>query len=578
MKKIVCCLTLLLVSAGMYAQVTKSKNKIINGAGIQLDPTLKLIITGVKTGEQEGFSVLDDNKTVPATKPDKKFESSSQTLSFDFTAMFNAAKKGAAYVLVLPDGTTRDLLQTGTNTEKPPAGKEPLKGYSGIAFWDALAIKALYDDKKDAAKGTILKYINYYNKGTAKTWGDINNNPFFKKAALLQDVIARNNAVTESAEPAPANILGRLGGLDVTKYVQAFADFLRDRIKEELTVAYLEKLKAMIQASEELTYMLPKTRTVFLSNDAFNIPNMGTTYKAAFAEDLQNLLPDFEKMVYAIEKEPYKTLRTSDGFIGFMTAWHYTDLSAKNYHPADIISTISKQFEFKDATSPKTTYAIAIINMLSQNLLDTSGTKWAGRNLLRDISKDEMYIFFGLLYEKYPDIFNSKYGSKSLLEVLTDASLTSNKLVDKIYDLLLIVNTIDERIKTFKESTDKKETVLTYFLNNSDALLELIDYAVGLAEIEPLKKDAYYKWKAIIEHSLEAAKAISENDIGKLGINVITVINELVPADNQWKKDLTEFIKLLSDFSAAKTSADIKALLDHYAAPVHSYRVARTYR
>ena len=570
-------LLVIFIAWSSYAQVKLSLNQIKNSDAISLGKNNKLEISGVNASNKKKFSIKNEAGQAPGKPPAINFDAASQVLSFDFEEMFDDAPNGS-FFLHLPDGTKRELDRSGEvhapddRTTGDKKNKDKHKAATGIAYWDALAIENLWGEDKLGAKDVIKKYINKYT-GKEKDWPEIFENPFFKRSAIIKELAENKAAISQADGSSTQNILGNLGGLDVTKYVQAFADFLRDRIKEELTVAYLQKLRAMIEASEELQYMLPKTRTIFLSNDAFTVPNMGTTYKAAFAEDLENLMPDFEKMVFAFDK--YIALRTNDAFIGFMTAWHFADMSAKNYHPADILRILSNRFEVIDNNSPKTAYAINVLNSFSQNLLDTSGKNWIGRNQLRNISEDQVFIFLGLVYEKYTLVFDVKIGSKSLKELLE--KLTENKLVDKIYDLLAIVNTIDDRIKNFRESGDKKETVLTYFLNNADALLDLVDYAVSITEIDGLNKTNYYKWKSVIEHSLEAAKAVKENNIGKLGINVISVIDELSPGEQTWKKNLTEFIKFLTDVSNAATSKDIKALLDHYAAPVHSYRIARSY-
>lgn len=568
----------LLFSITIHAQ-TFTANKLASGpADIQLDASKKIVITGVKKTDKDKYIIKDDAGADPVVKPKYLYNEPNKTLILDIKEMAESAVAATAYVLHIPGDQKKNLkLQNNSNGNGNVGLPKQIKGFTGIAFWDSKAIKNNYSEDSAKAKIIALGYINRY-AGADKTWKQVlDSNPFFRKVGFFNSYAEDKTAFSESTSPASPNILGSLGGLDVTKYVQAFADFLRDRIKEELTVAYLDKLKRMIETSEELQYLLPKTRTVFLSNDAFNIPNMGATYKAAFAEDLQNLMPNFEKMVFSVDKDVYKTLRSSDGFISFLAAYHFVDMSAKSYHPADILRYLNQQYEYKENETLKTTYAIAVLNMFSQNLLDTSGKKWIDRNLLRTISKDEVYMFLGLLYEKYPVIFNAKIGMRTLVEILS-SDLTENKVVDKLFDLLLIINTVDDRIKGFKESSDKGETVLSYFINNADALIELVDYATDLANIKPVNKADYYKWKSVIEHTIEGSKAIKENDLGKLGVNVITIINELVPADEQWKKNLTEFIKILTDITNAKTSDDIKALLDNYAAPVHSYRVARMYK
>jgi hypothetical protein len=84
-------------------------------------------------------------------------------------------------------------------------------------------------------------------------------------------------------------------------------------------------------------------------------------------------------------------------------------------------------------------------------------------------------------------------------------------------------------------------------------------------------------WKDVADRSVKVAKAVKENDLGSIGSDIIQLIDVFVPSDETWKKQLSTYIQLLTSLVTAKESADIKALLNKYAEPVHSYRVSRQY-
>ncbi|HEX8018602.1 hypothetical protein [Mucilaginibacter sp.] len=91
----------------------------------------------------------------------------------------------------------------------------------------------------------------------------------------------------------PDGFLDIAGGIDVTKVVQALADFLSDRIKQELTIAYLDKLKKAFASNPAISSLLPNTYEAFKDNDLFNLPSLGPTFKGAFAKDLAQLPDNF---------------------------------------------------------------------------------------------------------------------------------------------------------------------------------------------------------------------------------------------------------------------------------------------
>ncbi len=541
-----------------------------------------ITLTGISQANQNNYSVMDESNAILSAK--KNYNKNSKILSFDLSELINEKKiKGSAF-LKLPNEVKKELrINEGEggklNNNNTAGSRNEAFGYTGIAVWDAKAILNLWKKiPASESKNKILDWIRTYSGGDKKDWADILKNPFFALSDTLKKIAQEKRAQPHAALPDVTGILGNLSGLNVTKYVQAFADFLRDRIKEELTFAYLQKLRKAIDSSEELQYMLPQTRNVFLKNDVFNIPSMGAMYKAAFAQDLESLMPNFEKLVYSSAKKEYQTLRKSEGFIGFMIAYHFADLSAKNYHPADILLKLDKSYGFEVTPGSKISYVVSVADIFSQHLLDTSGSKWIGRNELKNFSKDEIYIFLGLLYEKYPMLFDAPLdaaNTKSLKSILL--VITSGVIIDKVYEWLTIINTMDERIKAFKQTTNNATTVLGYFADNADALMEVIDYIIQLTGIENIYSQQYNKWKNVLQSSLQAAKGIRENDLGKVGSNVLFVVNELVVGEQNWKKDLAEFIELLTDVVNAKTSEDIKDLLERRAAPIRSYRVARSY-
>ncbi|MGZ8537964.1 MAG: hypothetical protein ACXWV9_06840, partial [Flavisolibacter sp.] len=540
----------------------------------------KITINKVNAATEGKYIVRNENNEVVNVK--RSFNKTRQSLVLDLSALFSGEAPQSAFVLELPNTAKVDLVLekkvSVTNTlARNPANSS--LGFSGIAIWDAQLIKKVWANKPDKdSKEIILEWINHYvAEDKKKSWEEIMKNPFFGKTDLLVEINKSTAGTIESAVAIPGvkEIIGNLAGLDVTKYVQAFADFLKERIKEELTVAYLQKLKKAIESSEELQYMLPQTRNVFLKNDIFYTPNLGATYKAAFAQDLENLLPNFETLVYSSKNPMYVSLRKTDGFIGFISAYHFADMSAKSYHPAEILLHLDGNYGFATTPDSKISYGLSVLNSFSRNLLDTSGTKWIAGNELRNFTKDEVYIFIGLLYEKYNALFEKQAGTTNIKNILLDIS--SSGIIDKVSELLSIINTVDERIKAFKESPAKDQTVVGFFSNNADAIIELFGYVTRFTKIQDVFSDEYNKVKMVLEYSVEAVKGVKENNPGKLGSNVLSLINELTPGDQTWKRNLGEFIVLLTDFANAKTSEDIKAVLDHHAAPVHSYRVARLY-
>jgi hypothetical protein len=210
------------------------------------------------------------------------------------------------------------------------------------------------------------------------------------------------------------------------------------------------------------------------------------------------------------------------------------------------------------------------------NLRDTSANQgWINKKDLRLINKDFMYIFFGLLYEKNKELFEKSFDGKTLKDII----LGGANITDQVYDLLIIANNIDTRIREFKamSATEKKENALALFLNNADEIAALFDFSFNAAQLTIRQQPGYYRLKTIIGNSIEVVKGINENNTGKVSINALALITSLLPGGDTSKlvRDLTGFTKFISDMVMAKEAKDIKLVLNKYASPVSSYRSAR---
>ncbi|HTF29647.1 MAG TPA: hypothetical protein VK625_12430, partial [Flavitalea sp.] len=460
---------------------TYSFNDLLPRDDIFTDNSGKITITGVSKAEQKTFLVKDE-----AGNTNARFKIMGTNLVLNFSDTF-AKNPSAIFRLVFPDHPNGLIIKSKNTTITPlkvvDASTQKTK-FTGIAFWDAAFIYDAANNANcnDITKKEILEIIQAYKNNNTLGWKAASDNPFFQ---LVSGLKCRDTVIFKTAPPPGfakpesgggdilSGVLGSLGGIDVTNYVQAFADFLKERIRTELTLAYMEKLKTVLVKTPELKYLLPKTYHVFTTNDIYNIPSMGVVYKSAFAEDLNNLVENFEDMVFTLPK--YDSLKTSEGFITFMLSYHYADLSAKGHHPSDILFQLDTRYGYTKQPASKTAYTLSVLNMLSMNLRDTSANQgWVNKNDLRLINKDFMYIFFGLLYEKNQALFDKSFDGKTLKDII----LGGANITDQVHDLLIVANNIDTRIREFKamSAAEKKESALALFLNNADEIAALFDF------------------------------------------------------------------------------------------------------
>lgn len=601
---------------------TYTYDQVVNKKITSFKPGVKITVTGVSVANAASLRMYSNG----GDNIDEVYKEETKTF---------AIPKDCQKLIIKTSARVADTLKLADNNTKPDASAAADISYTGIAYWDAIPVYNILTDKKvtDAQLISVFKIINRYSGRNDSKKSDLSKNPFFQQLFSNVSNPGDPNKIEMPPETGDfhsggANPLaGALGGTDVTKYVQGFVDFLIERMKAEITLAYIDKLKKQFDKNEELKYLLPKTYQVFNNGDPFSIPTMGKSYKAAFAEDLQNLMPNFENMVYAFPK--YGSLKTDNKFIAFMISYHFVDYSAKGYHPSAILKLLNDRYGFNTPAGNsglnQISYSLSVLNMLSENLrAQTDDSEWISAKELKLANRDFMLIFAALLYEKYGDIM--KPGTPIYTLLASGASGKANAVAEKLHNFLIIANNIDVRLRDFKKlkpniSLSSAEA-LNFFLNNADDILNLVTYSIDVVHPNSQPVADYITLKQTLRQSIEVAKGINSNDLGKVTTNSVSLIATLLhyEVNNQAISDtltklkaeldsmlrnkqntdlvqaeitrikmslarndkvgnliqnLTYYTNFISDMASTDSAKQVTDVLKKYAAPVKSYRVAR---
>jgi hypothetical protein len=126
--------------------------------------------------------------------------------------------------------------------------------------------------------GTNKAVIEYYRK----------NNPFF--ADLPETTQEVSGSGKKGLSGLFSSAVSSIGGIDVTTFADGLAQFLVERTKEELNVAFFEKLKRLLESYPEFSVLFPNTH-VFLDNfESWQYANLITVMREAFNKDLNAML------------------------------------------------------------------------------------------------------------------------------------------------------------------------------------------------------------------------------------------------------------------------------------------------
>ena len=589
MKKFIYNMLLVFLSVTAYTQkVEINYSNLLAGKAIEFGnlDTL-LVIQNVLVNKGEAIQLeLNGNKVKGTTIK----SANSETVSFDLRKIFRNKKSVKGKIFT----SENNFTEYGFTGAAVLAGIEPVgQLYTGIAYWDALAIFR-YIQSPGFKEDSLLAFINHYNAVDYASLQDCKNKNEFLKLALdnFNPVThknpdtdnQKNAALTEVIElqsSGGSSILGSLSGLDVTQYVQAFADFLRDRIKEELTMAYIDEFKNKIKNVKEFEYMLPKTINVFNTGDVFSLPSMGATYKSAFAEDMAALPENFERMVFSYDK--YKDYRNREDFILYMAAYYSIKMSAEKYHPADILRFIDSKYGYKisDSAVNKVRVALSLLNVLSKNLKDIDGANWIDKSKVSVFNPFVINVFLGLVYEQNKSMLDAQFNVGGIQKTVKE--LLKSQSVERIFQFVTLANNIEDRIREYKamvkdnESAEElRQAVIAYFLSNADDFFNLFDFG-GSVISDYSHSPEFYRYKEIVKNTIAVAKGVKTNNVAQVGVNIIALIKQITNMDNEDTtiQQLTHYINFITDMVYADSSARIKQVLQNYAAPPRSYRAVR---
>jgi hypothetical protein len=575
-----------------------------------------LVLTGVGRNDSILVALAGNNANPNHGSPAGK------TISYELDDLVSLIPSGGKSEFVILKGKAHKEIArfsvNRSNVNSINGGKQPSNANASahidkdpaIAFYDAQFLYAAFIKSSSLP----LEVLSKYNFPKGSDWKImVRDNPFIQEFLKLNALVLKDSAAADKAiaHSAAGGALASLAGIDVTKYVQGAADFLRDRIKEELSIAFIERFRATIESIPELRALLPKSYNVFNTSDPFKVSSLGQTYKTAFQEDLENLITNFEMFIDTTKIKRYEALRTNQVFIAFRASYHVIDMSANNFHPIDIFEYLDAKFGL-DASASRVADInkyISLLNLLSLHLrkkydqqLDIDG--WIALPELKAFDPNAILLFWGLVYQQKPDVFNGiKIQHAGVPTSLTALLLTGyNAAQLYITQFVVLASNIDKRIKEFKGMAEKlnsdvaaiKELAINDFVANADKITAITDFIFNFPYFKDeiggafYQSDYYIKWRPVIIDAIETTKGIYIKDFAKISVNATSLITDfsrvlqVEGTDEIFSPNFIENFVFYSNFIVDVINADsakeVKAVLDRYAEPVGSFRVKRQSR
>lgn len=411
----------------------------------------------------------------------------------------------------------------------------------------------------------------------------------------VRSSLPNNIIASETISEMQNNVLNNLNL--TTKVVDAFAQFLAERIKKELTVAFFDKFKKKADEIIELQALFPNTYTMLNTRDIFKIPSMGQSWIAAFETDLQDILKNFEKMVNTYPK--YEALRRETTFeLAVMTANSFNMLT-QNVHPAKILEFIDVEYGYNTSITPaqekEYQKIISLVNLISKNIrqiessIGDTNRVWISLQEFEKIDNEHKRNYFiELLVHQNPELFKeikTEKGGKLydlIKSNIDDFNYTVQRVimsVDKIETQInLITNTINNNPNS--NGQDFLDNVIIYFQLLEETIAMGYQFKHFQNPLEIYQDPDYQEFTEVAETVTETLQAIQVRNYGmavvqflqliqqdkieeKIKVNyeyyeAIEIILENIPKNNLGKIEYTELLSQLEQITEIDAFLDIQ--------------------
>jgi hypothetical protein len=327
---------------------------------------------------------------------------------------------------------------------------------------DTNVLKITVDDENFSNQLSLI--LSYYSSNKENVFDDFINskNPFIE---LTGDLSGLSDNRTE-----PFNILTfskSLSSVNISNIAFGITDFLIDRTKTELNIAFFNQFKDEMNKDKykNLQVLFPETAKILMviGDQMYYYNNYIQSLRNAFETDLNKMPHQIRKWIELnktnIDDSVYKAIN-----VGLIT----TTSIIEQKHPGAILDHLSKELKSKEKDDDKvfntfknTVYLSALI---SESFRDTLGSDdyWVNKSKINELYKDEVLlrIYLGLLYQQI------KLDSSNL-EIKFNENLTLSGLLDSIgkswkdhkFIAKRLINNVSTQIKMTQNSVARfKET------------------------------------------------------------------------------------------------------------------------
>jgi hypothetical protein len=379
--------------------------------------------------------------------------------------------------------------------------------------------------------------------------------------------------------------------LSATQIIDGTALFIKRRVKEELSMAFLDRFRKRLNENEFMRHLLPSTHRLLESIIEMDnsLPSLNNIAVNAFQNDLEMLPENLENTL--LYDNEFTEIRKDRAFKYFTLPFNTVKHIKNGSHPAWVLQDLRERY-FTD--SSEIDRIVQMMVALNDNLRDTtieeyssednlwiSGKQWSK---LKEDKGEE--LFMGLLFQKNKNTIFSSIKNQPPTDI-KKAMMSVSANVD---DYLVHLKNFETMHTSIQFSTNKATTdslalelgwsILQWVDKSHWIYFSLLDDKARMCS----KKLYWDTLKPIAEATLKAVSSVQRKNFGGLMLNSYQILRGLSQIKgwkngqvfgNNYLQSFFFYGNFMTDVLMANNSEEVANILDRYAAPVGSYSVKR---
>jgi hypothetical protein len=428
----------------------------------------------------------------------------------------------------------------------------------------------------------------------------------FKSNPFLSSIVSPghpddfNSPSVASATSGLASTLSNFGGLNVTTAANGIADLLIDRAKQELTIAFFNRLRTLSEKHREFKTLFPKTTDNLTTMPPYNYAAWISALRTGFNDDLQNVPGNLDALLKVTEIQPFLkkypeisvAIRTISLVYKVKSGENVANaLNDLSNFPEITNNDGSRNLAFKNFAN-----SVRLISIFSQALRNSDTTKlYVSTSQINDVVKDDttFNIFLGLIYQQ---VYNAQIqfyytvkdpsSKKDTVKIDTFKNImvnlpkftdifvsVENNLVNIAQKVVAIKNDIDDKKKNKEKITD------TDYYNYINSAIDVISYGFNIAEKfdSKLSSNDLNNYAGLAKKADDVYLNIYKAQYPQALLNFVYILDHTPAGKDKSIVKLSNFISTYGLFIVnvvdAKTPADVQAAINNAILPVGSYSI-----